>query len=308
MTTADTAAGRPGAAREGLLAHHPLVFFFLIAYAGSWLLALPYVRFADGAGFLPFSWPIPFAVSASVIPFAGPTLAAFVMAGVTEGRAGIRRLLRRIVRWRVKLRWYLFAIVGFPALMVLGAIVLPGVLASYQTPALSLVLAYPVSFVVALIIGGPLGEEPGWRGFALPRLQRLHGPLVGSLILGPLHVFWHLPLFWIPQWGTPRDTTLDLLWYLLAGMALTFVLTWLFNNTKGSVLIAILAHASNDAFVVIPLFLAPIALSMLPLAISYGALALLLVVLTRGRLGYERYLQGGEEGEEVEPDVATARA
>jgi hypothetical protein len=86
-------------------------------------------------------------------------------------------------------------------------------------------------------------------------------------------------------------------------MGLTFVLTWLFNNTKGSLLIAILAHASNDAFVVIPLFLAPIATSMLPLAISYGALALLLVVLTRGRLGYERYLQ-----EEEEPDVATARA
>jgi uncharacterized protein len=136
-----TAAERPDAAREGLLARHPLVFFFVIAYASSWLLALPYVRFADGAGLLPFSWPIPFAVSASVIPFAGPTLAAFVMAGMTEGRAGMRRLLRRIVLWRVGLRWYLFAIVGIPAIMVLGAIVLPGVLASYQTPALSLVLA-----------------------------------------------------------------------------------------------------------------------------------------------------------------------
>src|SRR4051812_26914558 len=160
-----TTAGRPDAAREGLLARHPLVFFFIIAYAGSWLLALPYMRFADGASFLPFSWPIPFAVSASVIPFAGPTFAAFVMAGVTEGREGMRGLLRRIVLWRVGLLWYLFAIVGIPVIMVLGTIVLPGALGSYQTPALSLVLAYPVSFVVALIIGGPLGEEIGWRGF-----------------------------------------------------------------------------------------------------------------------------------------------
>src|SRR3712207_4467334 len=239
MTTADNAAQRPSAAREGLLARHPLVSFFVIAYAGSWLVELPYVRFADGAGLLPFNWPIPFWVSAVVAPFAGPCLAAFVMAGVTGGRSGISRLLRRIVRWRVGLGWYLFAIVGIPAIMVLGAIVLPGVLASYQTPALSLVLTYPVTFVVALIIGGPLGEEIGWRGFALPRLQRLHGPLVGSLILGPIHVFWHLPLYWVPQWGTPRDTVLDLLWYFLAGFAATFIYAWLFNNTRGSVFLIV---------------------------------------------------------------------
>src|SRR3712207_7559560 len=90
-----TATERPDAAREGLLARYPLVFFFIIAYAGTWLLELPYVRFADGAGLLPFSWPIPFWVSAVVAPFAGPCLAAFVMAGVTGGREGVGRLLRR---------------------------------------------------------------------------------------------------------------------------------------------------------------------------------------------------------------------
>jgi uncharacterized protein len=304
MTTTNTAVDRPGAAREGLLARHPLVYFFIIAYAGSWLVALPYVRFADGTGLLPLSWPIPFTVSAVVAPFAGPTLAAFIMAGVTGGRAGIVHLLRRIVLWRVGLRWYLFAIVGIPAIAVLGAVVLPGVLASYQAPALSLVLTYPVSFLVALIIGGPLGEEPGWRGFALPRLQRLHGPLVGNLILGPLHVFWHLPLFWIPQWGTPRDTTLDLLWYLLSGIALTFIFAWVFNNTKGSVLLVVLVHASVDAFFLSQLFFAPIVASLLPFTIGFGALALLLVVLTRGRLGYDRYLREAEE----DPDLAAARA
>jgi membrane protease YdiL (CAAX protease family) len=299
MTT-DTAAERPGAAREGLLARHPLVFFFIIAYAGTWLLELPYVRFADDAGLLPFSWPIPFPVAAAVAPYAGPTLAAFIMAGVTGGRAGILRLLRRIVRWRVGLRWYLFAIVGIPAIMVLGAIVLPEVLGSFQTPALSLVLTYPVTFVVAFFIGGPLGEEIGWRGFAQPHLQRLHGPLVGSLILGPIHVFWHLPLLWVPQWGTPRDTALDLLWYFLAGFAATFIYTWLFNNTKGSVLLVTLMHTSFDAFFVERLFIAPIAASNLGLTIGLGALALLLITLTRGRLGYDRYLQ------EEEPDAATA--
>jgi uncharacterized protein len=198
---------------------------------------------------------------------------------------------------------YLFAIVGTPAIMVLGAIVLPRVLASYQTPALSVVLSYPVSFVVFAIIGGPLGEEPGWRGFALPRMQRLHGPLIANLILGPLHVFWHLPYFFIPQWGTPRDTTLDLLWYLLSGIALTFIYAWVFNNTKGSVLLVILLHASIDAFAVEQFFLAPTAASNLPLTIGFWAVALVLIVFTRGRLGYDHYLQEAEE----EPNLATAR-
>ncbi|MBV9454042.1 MAG: CPBP family intramembrane metalloprotease [Rubrobacter sp.] len=298
-----TVAERPGAPREGLLARYPLVFFFIIAFAGTWLLELPYLRFADGAGLLPFGWPIPFVVGGVIPPFTGPFLAGFIMAGVTEGRAGILRWLRRIVLWRVGLRWYLFALIGIPAVMVLGAIVLPGVLASYQTPDLSLVLAYPVSFIVSTIIGGPLGEEPGWRGFALPRLQRLYGPLIGSLILGPLHVFWHLPLYWLPEWGTPRDTFLDLVWYFLAGFAATFIYTWLFNNTRGSVLLAILMHGSFDAFFVERLFLAPIAASLLGLTIGLGVLALLLIILTRGRLGYERYLQEVEE----EPESTTAQ-
>jgi membrane protease YdiL (CAAX protease family) len=298
MTTADTAQ-RPGAAREGLLARHPLVFFFIIAYAGSWLVELPYLRFAGGARLLPFSWPVPFAVSATVAPFAGPFLAALIMAGVTEGRAGIGRLLRRIVRWRVGLRWYLFAIVGIPAIVVLGAIVLPGVLASFQAPAVSWAPTYLVSFVVAFFIAGPLGEEPGWRGFALPRLERLYGPLVGTLILAPLHVLWHLPLFWLPQWATPRDTILDLAWYALSGIALTFIYTWLFNNTKGSVLLAVLAHTSVDVFFVGQLFGAPIVsgASTLPFVTGFVPAALLLVLVTRGRLGYENYIR-------EDPDLA----
>ena len=304
MNTATNAAQPLGTPREGLFTRHPLVFYFVIGYGGSWLLALPYVRFAHGAGLLPVRWPVPFAVSAAVIPFAGPFLAAFIMTGSTEGRAGIRRLLRRIVLWRVGLQWYLFALVGIPAITVLGAILLPGVMASFRAPALSWVLTYAVSFVVAFVIGGPLGEEPGWRGFALPRLQQLCGPLVGTLVLGPLHVLWHLPYFFIPEWGTPRDTILEVSCYVLSGVALTFVYTWLFNRTKGSVLLAILAHTSVDAFNPSQFFLAPIVrgASNLPFLIAFGPVAVLLVVFTRGRLGYQHYLR------ETESDTARPRA
>ena len=283
----DDALGRSAAPNGGVLSRHPLVSYFVIAYAGSWLVVLPYLRSASGAGLLPFDWPVPFAVSATLAPFAGPFLAALVVTGATEGKPGIRRLLRRIVQWRVGPLWYLFALVGIPAITVLGAIVVPGVLASFSPPALSLMLTYPISFVVALVIGGPLGEEPGWRGFALPRLQRLYGPLAGSLVLGPLWAFWHLPYFWMPEWGTPKDSALDMVWYVLAAIALTIIYTWVFNKTKGSLLIVILAHASNDAFFITQLFLAPIVTnSLLPFVTGFGATALLLVFLTRGRLGY----------------------
>src|SRR5919107_2813232 len=179
MTTGDNAAQHPGGASgEGLLARHPLVFFFLIAYAGSWLLEVPVALSETGTGLLPFTIPRPLlALAIAAATFLGPTLSAFIMTGITQGRIGIRRLLRRYVLWRVAFRWYLFVLLVIPAIEVLGAIVLPDILGSFQGVTLSLVLTYPVAFVSTFTLGGPLGEEPGWRGFALPRLQPLHGPL-----------------------------------------------------------------------------------------------------------------------------------
>jgi len=302
VTTADNADQRPGAARQGLLTHHPLVFFFIIAYAGTWLVEMPYVLSEDGAGLLPFSSPL----LATVLPvtsiFLGPFLAAFIMTGITEGRAGIRRFLRRFVLWRVGLGWYLFVLIGIPVILVLSVIVLPGVLASFQGLAPLDPLPLLGIFVYIFFLGGPLGEEPGWRGFALPRLQSLHGPLVGSLILGILWGLWHLPLFWTP-WNTL--TTFNVVVFVLGTICLTIIYTWVFNNTKGSLLIAILLHASFNvaaAGIVAPLFPAPIVLDygLLPILVGFGAAALLVVALTRGRLGYQHYQQ------EEAPDPATA--
>ena len=103
MTTAN-ATSHPASSREGLLARHPLVFF-LIAYAGSWLAWLPIVLSEDGTDLLPFSSPLtrPLIGGGSFLQivgvFPGPFSAAFIMTGATEGRASIRRLLRRFVLW-----------------------------------------------------------------------------------------------------------------------------------------------------------------------------------------------------------------
>src|SRR5436305_15029900 len=106
--TSDTAAPRPGTPREGLLARHPLSFFFLMAFAFSWIAWSPWVLSEDGAGLLPFSSPL-LSLALPIGIFLGPTVSAFIMTATTEGRAGIRRLLRRIVLWRVGLSLYLFA-------------------------------------------------------------------------------------------------------------------------------------------------------------------------------------------------------
>jgi membrane protease YdiL (CAAX protease family) len=296
MTTADNTAQQPrGAVREGLLARHPLVFFFLIAYAGSWLLEVPIALSETGTGLLPITIPRPLlALAIAAATFLGPTLSAFIMTGITEGRIGIRRLLRRYVLWRVGFRWYLFVLLVIPAIEVLGAIVVPGALASFQSLTLSLVLTYPVAFVSTFILGGPLGEEPGWRGFALPRLQPLHGPLVGSVILGILWALWHLPLFWSGVWTPP--TIPNIVMFILMITALTIIMTWVFNNAKGSLLITMLMHASFNTFankIVAPLFPAPILseYGLLPELVGFGVVALVLIVVTRGRLGYQHYRQ-----------------
>jgi len=303
MTTADAAAERSGAAREGLLARHPLVFFFLIAFAGTWLVELLYVLSEDGAGLVPFRLPL-LGIWIPLSVFLGPFLSAFIMTGVTEGRAGIGRLLRRMVLWRVGIRWYLFALIGIPVLLVLSAIVLLlGDLASFQGLSSTMALGYLLTFAPLFILGGPLGEEPGWRGFALPRLQSLHGPLLGSLILGPLWALWHLPLIFLPSWDTPTPM-LNLGLFLISCTFSTITYTWVFNNTKGSVLMTMLVHTSNNATLALlfSAFIVSVDDTLIGI-IGYGTLALLIVALTRGRIGYQHY-QREAEGE---PDPATAR-
>src|SRR5215213_8518017 len=182
IMSATTAAPQPASVSplRGPLIRHPLVSFFTLAYALTWLAWSPWFLSESGVGLLPYDAGGISDYLNTVALIVGPTLSAFIMAGVTEGREGVRRLLRRIVLWRVGIGWYLFVLVGIPAIIVLSTLVLSGALASFQASAVpSTVLLYVVAGPVFLFVGGPVFEEIGWRGFALPRLQRLYGPLVG---------------------------------------------------------------------------------------------------------------------------------
>jgi uncharacterized protein len=293
MSTA-SAPAQPASARQGLLARHPLVSFFVMAYAFTWIVWVPWVLGQDGAGLLPIK--IGKAASGylnAAAILAGPTLAAFIMTATTEGRAGVRRLLGRLVLWRVGIRWYLFALLGVPLIMLLGTMVYSGYLPKLGAlGGPSYLLSYLGTFALVVVLGGPLFEEIGWRGFALPRMERLHGPLVASLILGVLWALWHLPEFLVPSWAASSGGggVLGITLFTLTAITFTVVITWVFNNTRASLLLAILVHASIDTFSITlgAIFPAKALASAFPLMIGFGVVAVVLIVLTRGRLDYGR--------------------
>ena len=265
-----------------VMREHPLFFFFLMAYAFSWIILIPYVLSAWGiiAGDFTFIF---------ALHTFGPALAAIIMTSVIEGKAGLLRLWSRIRQWRAGWQWYLFILVGIQVLLLIGIIIQPGALASFHglPPLLFSVVYYLVNFVLVFFLGGPLGEEIGWRGFALPRMQPRYGPLWGTLLLGVLWVFWHLADFLTPVHGT-FVTNFPI--FFLMVMALVIIFTWVFYHTRGSIFISILAHASVDTpeVALVPLFLAVDQASLnLAALIGFGVPALLIVILTRGRLGYQ---------------------
>jgi uncharacterized protein len=207
-----------------LVKRHRLTAFFILAYAFSWWAWILYEL-----GLFP-----------NPVASFGPFLAAIVVLALTEGKAGILGLFRRMVRWRVAPGWYAVALL------------LPVVLAAAATALNVLLGAEPLSaaelngwtglfaiFAIVLLVPGLGGawEEPGWRGYALPRLQSRRSALVSSLILGALIAGWHLPLMVAGQVAY-SDIVL-----IFAG---TIVYNWVFNNARGSVLIIMVMHAANN--------------------------------------------------------------
>jgi membrane protease YdiL (CAAX protease family) len=270
-------AARPNGPLQ-LLQQQPLISYFVIAYL--WTAAydlLVQARFED----LP-SFPRDF----------GPSLAALVVTAATAGKPGIRRLLRRIVLWRVGVRWYLFTVLFLPALYTLGTLAVPGALASFTPPSPLDWLVSPglLALVGTLVIGGPLFEEPGWRGFALPRMQRRWGPLAGSVILGVLWATWHLTEYVSADFAATNGggfSAQGFAVFTLAAISFSVIITWVFNHTHGSVLMAILVHTfiNWSQLLTSTVFPAAGTNEVGPL-ITYGSLALVLIVATRGQLGY----------------------
>jgi len=203
----------------------------------------------------------------------GPTDVALVMTIYVSGIAGVGVLLAQAGRWRVKPGWYVVA-VCLPIVLVLSAI---GISAALEGRSLAHWLQWPQN--IGSLIVPPLGEEFGWRGFALPRLQRRFNGLWASLILGVIWACWHIPIFFLP--GVPL-TIFPL--FLVGVTAGSILLTWLYNSTGNSLLIVMVAHAGLDLGLInIPSIAGNGLLLPIVLALMYCAAAVVVVLMTEPR-------------------------
>lgn len=240
MSTLSVPAQASSVAPQSWVHRHPLAAFLGLAFGIAWLFYLIPNALAS-YGLFPFRMPALVAILGGY----GPTFAALIVTGIISGKAGIRDLLNRLRIWRVGLRWYLVVLLMHPVLFLLGfglMAVFGGPLPTLPQPSLGLAL----NIVLFLVLLGLVnGEEIGWRGFALPRLQAQHSALTANLILGLIAAAFHLPLFWTS--GAPQ-AAIGPLGFLVISLAASILFGWIYNNTRGSLLMAYLIHAAQNTW------------------------------------------------------------
>ena len=224
-----------------VIGRRPLAAFFVLTYAISWAIWAALIgtstSIATSMGF-----------GLNVVAIAGPSIAGLIVAAAL-GRVELRRLLGGFALSRVSIRWVLIAL-ALPVAM--AAIAIAGSIALFQAPTPTITAAVlgvlAGEFVRILILGGPLGEEIGWRGFALPRLQERRSAWRASVVLGLIWGLWHIPLYFVLGTGqfesagsSPAPAiAIFVLWTI--GLAVLF--TWLYNETRGSLIVVMLFHAA----------------------------------------------------------------
>ena len=219
---------------------YPVVAFYIVAWLIGGVFTAPFM--ASTLGLMP---QIPFIVI--FVAAWSASLAAVIITAIISGGAGVKALLARFLIWRFHVGWWLAALL-LPAVAALGAVLLSGLFGGRSLDLRSLQPVYTlIPLLVIKVIQAGVGEEFGWRGFALPRVQRRHSALTASIIVGLMHGLWHWPLYFVEPmtqyyeqvaWGfwpaLAFDTAMVILW--------SIAYTWLYNNTRGSVLIAAFFH------------------------------------------------------------------
>jgi membrane protease YdiL (CAAX protease family) len=229
---------------SGLTKKHSLVAYFVLAYAITWIIHIPLALSAQGL------LDVTLAPSLHFLGAYGPMLAAFIVTGMTFGIPGLRGLLGQMSRWRVGIGWLLIAVFSPAALFLVSAVIIrfwDGTWPDFsqfghitELPSLS----WFAGWIVWTLTFG-LGEETGWRGFALPRLQRNRSARSATLILGALWALWHLPQFFYNF----EMNLFGVVAFTVSIMSGALVLTWLYNSTGGSVLVTALWHGALNTAV-----------------------------------------------------------
>jgi membrane protease YdiL (CAAX protease family) len=255
--------------------------FFALAFAITWIIWLPVAVLPQKQEQLE---PL------IIVGGFGPWLAAMVMTWSIGGRAGLWRWLRRIFKWRISIVWCLVGILVLPvggALLHFGLYLLLGGQADFSE-APPWYWFIPALLATALLSGG--NEEPGWRGFALPRLLERYHPIAASCIIAPFWAAWHLPLYLATVWSEGESMVLVFVYVI----PLSIIMTWLTLKSEGSVIPAMLFHGGGNVystwFPMETVMVGSVAVEFNALkAVVYATIALVLIITTRGQLGYRAY-------------------
>jgi membrane protease YdiL (CAAX protease family) len=228
---------------ESIFKRYPLTMYFILAFAITWLILSPGV--ASTLGLLDLQ------LDGTVLTFVsaiGPLLAALIVTRATEGRTGVRKIFQSMLNRQVKARWWAAAVLLLAGLFAIATVfgLLTGGAAPDPRTGVFLNGGNTI-VVILLLLFGSFGEEPGWRGFALPRLQKGRSPLKATLILTLVWWLWHLPTYWtLPfamnaaqQYGFVAAFVIQLVILLM----LSILCTWVYNGSGGVVLMPVLLHA-----------------------------------------------------------------
>ncbi|WNV85588.1 CPBP family intramembrane glutamic endopeptidase [Umezawaea sp. Da 62-37] len=284
---------------QALVQRFPLITFFTLANGISWLVWVPYILSLDGFGVLHFRYPDLLVGNqlTAILPgaYLGPLTAAFTVTAITEGREGLRRWRRRLFQFRAGVAWYAFALLAVPIAVLLGTVAAFGEEA-VRVPSIMVLAVYVPMLVLQFFTTG-LAEEPGWRDFALSRLQQRHQPMVATFVLGVLWIIWHLPLFLTP-WAGPDVTPVTVVRFAIMAMEMSFLITLVYNKGRQSLPLVMLLHCSINNFqsVAFSEFFPGTDDTLLwgPV-LGLGTLSVIVIVATKGKLGYTAPVTGPVE-------------
>ena len=226
---------------SGWIKQHPLLAFFILADFFSWIFTIPMIARVQGM----INQPVPF--SLHYLTAYGPMLAAIIVTIICNGKTGIRELFGHIVKWRVGWTWLLISAFSPLLLWAVSALAVYAAVGSWPDLKLFGQVSYlpylGIGTWILWILNSGMGEEIGWRGFALPRLQKKYSALKATLILAGCWIIWHFPFFFYLE--SYKEMGIAMFPVFAIGVtAGAVVFTWLYNSTQGSILMVILWHGS----------------------------------------------------------------
>ncbi|MBU0469106.1 MAG: CPBP family intramembrane metalloprotease [Candidatus Omnitrophica bacterium] len=275
---------------RNIISKHPVISFFTLTYLINW------IGFSlHSAGLFPAIYELPLIYNENVVAVFrvrrtllnwAPNFAAMIVIGTTHGWSGIYNLFKKFTIWRVGIKLWIRALL-IPVLISIAAIFLHSSIGGKID--LSLISCLPMIFLLRFCFSlstGGIGEEAGWRGFALPIMQKRFGAFGASLLIGFVWAFLHMPMWFLRQWDI-----LTITYFVVAVICLSILLTWFYNKTNGSLLIVAVVHGMfnildatlSNSYAAVISREDYMLMFMLIMCIS----SILILYVTKGRLGYK---------------------